>query len=331
MCVDFQFEDISLKGRHVSRLGDYFSLLTIVISMYSPLFAQPNEGPVGQRGDTLYTQPDQTTESNPYLEKVRLLLADPNQIRLRLNADPELKTLLETLQTESKVEDERWANRRIRIKSAFVIAARNLIDKDLAFIAKIAVAEDANQVAVKVKELEDQWKTRFFRISREIREAMRAENSTAQADRMTRTRGRRGQEQDTIGRRSARPENDNGMAAEPEEMTPAEVEENAFVESWTSADDDSADTLYSELEDKLLQELAKVRETAETLGKNRTVNAIDGVLLMRKERSKQTIAVYRERREARQNEATNTDTEEMRRGRGRRGQEGGNNTGRRRR
>jgi len=221
------------------------------------------------------------------LDKLKEVINDPNQVRARLIADPELVSELDVLFKALEGEEKKWTSRKRRIMTTFYTSMRNEIDSEIVFVRSVAEREDANNVADDLGVLRSTWKSIFSQSSRKMREASRGVSVQGMQTSMrsSRTRGRRGQSAyDAPTSRRTRGRGTDAV----EEVNPHE----AYISSWGNTNDTSLDAIYKATEEKFMNDIGTIRVLAEGNSKARTVNAIDGVMLERKLRGERSLVVY---------------------------------------
>ena len=281
------------------------------------------------RSDSPYAGPYEREYQAPIVESNKLAdaLADPNEVRARLQADPNLVKDMVVLFKAMETEEAKWTSRTRRIKNTFFTVVRKEIDSEIVFIQKVAKQEDANDIVHELDVVQSTWKSIFSQSSRKMRDAARGVSAQGMQTTMrpSRSRGRRGQ---TTGTASSRRRTRPGS----EEAAPEINPHQAYIDSWATASDTGLDTIYQSTQDKFLSDIGRVRVLADRGDKQRIVNAIDGVMLERTQRAERSLVVYGLTKAELTEAASTGMNEDTARGpRGRRGSTQSYQTGQRRR
>ncbi len=296
--------DVTIKNRKAQTARDLATASgnTRLVNIF------PSEGMIL---DNSFQYESAVVQTGP--EQIYAILEDVNGIRARLNSDPNLQSQMKTVFKLLEAEENKWTSRKRRIATSFYSALRKEVDVEIVFIQSIAKGEDANDVVHELDVVQSTWKSVFSRASRKMREATRANSQGMQAmTRSSRGRSRRGQTGDS---RTMRRPSRTGEEDAVEQIDP----HASYIDSWGSISDTSLDTLYGETQSKYFGDIWRVRSIAQKLGKPRTLNAIDGVMMERKLRGERSLVVYALTKEELSNVPDTSSSENSMRGRRGRG------------
>ncbi len=274
-----------------------------------------------QSGEQSYRPYDGVSDSTyqtPVVASDRLkeALEDPNAVRARLLSDPKLVNELKVLFRAMEAEEARWTSKTRHIKNTFLSSLRKEIDSEILFVQKVARAKDANDIVHDLDVIQSTWKSIFSQSSRKMRDAARAGTAQAAQSTMRPSRSR--------ARRPSRTRSGEIVS----EVNP----HASYIDSWSSTSDTGLDAIYQATEVKFLEDMSRVRISAEKQNETRIINAIDGVMLERKLRAERSLVVYGlTKADLAAVPDTGVYDENGRTGRSRRGNTQGTQTGRRRR
>ena len=188
-------------------------------------------------------------------------LADPNEIKTRIESFDGLAEALADVGANSASEQRLWAQTKHDNRTSLARAVLRQLENELALVRKIAVEEKAENTAEAIDALVTEKKALCKVVSRELLKQLRP----ATAARGTRARGR-------YGRASARAKE------------PPDCETQQEIRRWTQATVDNKSDLARTTHDRICSEMALLRSVATEEQAAKTTAAIDGLLQQRKER-----------------------------------------------
>jgi hypothetical protein len=187
-------------------------------------------------------------------------LADPNEIRRRVESFDGLAEALADAGAGSAGEQRLWAQTKYDNRTSLARAVHRQLADELALVRKIAVEEKAGNTAEAIDALVTEKKARYKAVGRELVKQLRQ----VTAARGTRARGR-------YGRSTASSEE------------PPDRETQAEIRQWTQATVDNKSDLARTTHDRICSEMALIRSIATEERATKTTAAIDGLLLQRRE------------------------------------------------
>ncbi|MHC4566732.1 MAG: RNA polymerase sigma factor [Planctomycetota bacterium] len=188
------------------------------------------------------------------------LLADPNEIRTRIESFDGLAEAIRDAVAGSASEQRHWAQTKYDNRTSLARAVHRRVADELALVRKIAVEEKAEKTAEAIDVLAAEKEARYKAVGRELLKQLRQ----VTAARGTQARGR-------YGRSSAGAEGPPGCKTQDE------------IRRWTQATVGNKSDLARATHDRICSEMALIRSIATEEQAAKTTAAIDGLLLQRKE------------------------------------------------
>jgi len=228
------------------------------------------------------------------------VLADPNAIKAKIKTYKDLDKALATVGAKSQSEMLYWEQIKYDNRTTLARAVDKQIEDELGYVKKVAVEEKAKKTATAIDELIKRREERSKHVSKALLEQRREQRETESA---TGTRGRtrvstrttRGGRYPQTGAGGGDLEGDAygggpyGTAAaertrpeRPEEQLDAETE--GAISLWSAATIDKKEDLAKSVNDGVKLEYVAVRRIAVEEKAEKTVAAIDGILLARQDR-----------------------------------------------
>jgi len=227
-------------------------------------------------------------------QKIKDLLADPNEIKARIKTFEGLSKSIEEIASKSELGIRRWKQVRIDNKTTLVNNVQRQIQEEITFIQKIALEEKAEKTAKAADTLFTEKRNRTPKIVKEIKaqekEQPQARTTGRGRGRSTRGSGRAGaQDSSYTGRRGRRGNTSRAYAADEESeiQEPVDTEEQNEINQWVQADVqdyDSKVTLFTAVNEQVHKDFALLRQESEKEEAKKTTAVIDGLLLARKMR-----------------------------------------------
>jgi len=230
------------------------------------------------------------------------VLADPNAIKAKIKAYKDMDKALATVAAKSQSEMRNWEQIRYDNRTTLARAVDKQIEDELGYVKKVAVEEKAKKTVTAIDELIKRRQERSKQVSKALLEQKREEREAGNATAGTRgrarvsTRGSRGGRYSQTGVGGADTGGDMYGGAgpyggrettpqrpqRPEEQLDAETED--AISLWTAATIDKKEDLAKSLNEGVKLEYVAVRKIAVEEKAEKTVAAIDGVLLGRQDR-----------------------------------------------
>ncbi len=272
----------------------------------------PSEDGVGRENAAMDYENDYTRgRMNNQEEVLPEFLNDPNEIKARVKNFKGLDELLKKVDQNSLNETRQWQV----IKTDNRIPLLNVMGKqyegEIGLIKKIAVEEKAVKTTKAIDDMSSVRQERFKKISREL---LMQRKEQRQAEQSTRTRGRgrtnqrnirgRGTQETTptytpettganYSRRSIDSETGSRMGNTAEQEPQEDAQTQQEIDMWLDTTTDNKEELANSVRQQIMTEIVAVRTIAEEEKANKTIAAIDGLLLKRQQRF-QEIAVKME-------------------------------------
>jgi len=242
------------------------------------------------------------------------VLADPNAIKAKIKTYKDMDKALATVAAKSQSETRNWEQIKYDNRTTLARAVDKQIEDELGYVKKVAVEEKAKKTVTAIDELIKRREERSKHVSKALLEQRREERETGAATAGTRgrtrgsTRGTRGGRYSQTGAGGADmgddmyggagPYGGRDTAAQrpqrPEEQLDAETED--AISLWTAATIDKKEDLAKSINDGVKLEYVAVRKIAVEEKAEKTVAAIDGVLLARQDRfNAYTVKMEQER------------------------------------
>ncbi len=205
---------------------------------------------------------------NP-LSQAETILADPNKILADLKNSPDVAVKLAPVQKTMRQEESSWMSRRLSNLSRLARAVSIQTAKEFDLVISFSNAEDANDVALAMAKVSDDWETRFDFVGKKLREEMRSGSNTT----TTASRGRASRRRGSTTGTSAAPE------PAPEDDAERELEQ--AMSSWLQSTSDNREKLCEEVKTDYLNDMMTVREVAQEGDKDKVILLIDVLMLRR--------------------------------------------------
>jgi ankyrin repeat protein len=266
---------------------------------------------------------------------------DPNEIKERISKFEGLQDALNKLESTSKEEEKSWLQRRFDNRTSLVKDVQNQFEAELTFIRKLATEEKTQKTTEAIDELLAKRKQRFKKIRQNLREERREERQDdmqrGRSSRYTSRGSRRAETQDyrsrtTPYRRSSttEPSSDRyssrtsrGGLNEEDEPEEIDTQTQNEIRDWLQTTIEKKLRLSESVHEQLTSELSSIKNIAIEEEAEKTVAAIDGLLLSRQQRftrTTQTMEEENRKAELEQDEdASDDDRERTFRGRSTRG------------
>ena len=230
------------------------------------------------------------------------ILADPNAIRAKLVAFPDLAEALKAADANSASEERSWASRRSDNRTILVRAAAKQFGDEMAFLKTVAVAEKAEKTVAAIDELATKRTQRAEIISSDLR----AERRLAQQE-ARELAGRGRARASARGRGTAQGYGDADMSAAGPYANPrpqpgrrradAEADQPVLdadtanqLQAWLGANPQDKRSLLAAVHQLDLIELDTLRLTAVDEEASKTTAAIEGLMLARQGRLERITA-----------------------------------------
>lgn len=264
------------------------------------------------------------------------VLGDPNEIKKRIKTFKDLEKNLTGLTAQNERVIRQWRQTRTDNRNILINSVEKQYVDELEFVKKIATEEKAKKTIEQLDNLLKVRKERYEKIKKEIltqRREQRQEGASQGRGR-GRTSGRTSRRQtrtnqygnsstnDAVyGRGTTTTRNERSGQTEEslEQLDPATQEE---MDLWLDSTVDNKENLLAEVHNQLFNEIGSIRKTAEEEKAQKTVVALDGILLNRQVKFNEVTAQMaedraraQEREERNQSSGTNA--------RGRRGRTAG--------
>ncbi len=241
------------------------------------------------------------------------ILADPNEIKARIQTFAGLQKTLDDLTVKSKNEMRQWEQIRIDNRTMLVSSVQKQFEDEMNLIRTVSVGEKAQKTTEAIDSAVKLRQERFKAIHTELLAQKREQRQTEQMSTRTRARGRtsgrstRGMSSQNeqyespgaygrsggYGRSSSDPYGRTGTSSrypgttrEPSEQTAQPVDMEAENESrqWLQASFDNKTELAGAVNEQIQIEVIAIRDVAVEEAAKKTTAAIDGMLLARKMR-----------------------------------------------
>jgi len=227
------------------------------------------------------------------------ILADPNEIKVRIKTFEGLEKALEEVAGKSQNEMRQWQQKRYDNRTLLIRSVQKQFEDEIGFVRKAAVEEKAKKTTETIDSLLSGRQERFKKVSKELLAQKRALKQMQP----TRGRGRvRTSGRSTGGRSSQRrqpygpdmtdPLYDRGdvmpgtnryqSARGPTEQIDREAENE--IRQWLQASVDDKGNLAQAVHEQIRLEISSIRNVAFEEEAKKTTAAIDGVLLYRQMR-----------------------------------------------
>jgi len=237
------------------------------------------------------------------------VLADPNAIKTKIKTYKGMDKELATVGTKSQSEMRYWEQIKYDNRTTLARSVEQQIKDELTYVKKVAVSEKAKKTTTAIDELIKRREERFKHVNRALLEQKREINQTEGAG----TRGRaRVSTRGTRGGRYSQTEtgySDTGddvyggpyggrgtsqRPQRPEEQLDAETE--GAISLWSQATIDKKEDLGKSVNEEVKLEYVAVRRIAVEEKAEKTVAAIDGILLARQDRFNAYVAKMEQER-----------------------------------
>jgi len=227
------------------------------------------------------------------------ILADPNEIRVRVKTFEGLEKALEEIAGKSQSEMRQWQQKRYDNKTMLIRTLQKQFEDEIGFIRKAAVDEEAKKTTAAIDSMLPKRQERFKKVSKELliqrreqrqMESTRGRGRTRTTGRSTRGRtSQRGQQYGSdmtdpyggrgdVMSRTTRPQS----TRRPTEQVDMETENE--INQWLQAGFEDKTNLAEAVHQQLRLEIESVRGVAVEEQAKKTTAAIDGLLLYRQMR-----------------------------------------------
>ncbi len=237
------------------------------------------------------------------------VLADPNAIKAKIKTYKDMDKALATVGAKSQSEIRYWEQIKYDNRTTLARAIEQQIVEELTYVKKVAVEEKAKKTTTAIDELIKRREERFKHVNKELLEQKRESNQTEAAGTRGRTRvssrgtrGGRYSQTDTGGSDTGDDiyggpyggRDTNQRPQRPEEQLDAETE--AAISLWSQATTDKKEDLAKSVNEQVKLEYVAVRRIAVEEKAEKTVTAIDGILLARQDRFNAYVAKMEQER-----------------------------------
>ena len=242
-------------------------------------------------------------------------LKEPNEIKARVEKYNGLEEIINKVDQNSLNEMRQWQVMRTDNRIPLLNVLGKQYEGEIGFIRKIAVEEKAVKTTKAIDDMLSVRQERFKKISRELLMQRREQRQTEQS---TRTRGRgrtnqrnvrgRGAQEttptytpDTSGANYSRRSLDSNTRermvnpAEQEPQEDAQTQEE--IDMWLDTTTENKEELANSVRRQIMTEIVAVRTIAEEEKANKTIAAIDGLLLKRQQRFEEITVKMEEERQ----------------------------------
>jgi hypothetical protein len=243
------------------------------------------------------------------------ILADPNEIRVRVKTFEGLEKALDEVAGKSKSEMRHWQQKRYDNRTLLIKAVQKQFEDEIGFIRKAAVDEEAKKTTAAIDSMLPKRQERFKSIGKELLAQKRALRQTQQP---TRGRGRaRTSSRSARSRYPQRGQSSGGNITEPlygrggvmpgtnrypgtTRGTSQQIDREAENErrQWLQPNLENRADLAKMVHEQIWVEISSVRNVAVEEEAKKTTAAIDGVLLYRQTRFEEFIRKMEEQRQA---------------------------------
>jgi ankyrin repeat protein len=246
-------------------------------------------------GATSPAEPGETAAPGRPTTTVRIL-ADPNEIQVRVAAFPGLAEAIAAVDLNSITEQRNWRQRRTDNRTMLIRIVEKQFEEEMAFVKGIGQAEKAVKTVAAVDALVAARKLRSDAIYDDLREERRAavlaeKEATARTRTTARSRGRMGPGEPMAGNPAndpyavapTRPAPRPRLDEQPDEP-PLEPETQSQTQAWLTSDPLDKRDLLSTVHESDLREYDALRQTAVAEEAKKTAAAIEGLMLARQRR-----------------------------------------------
>jgi hypothetical protein len=295
-----------------------------------PVLPDLTEGRYYPGGDNLYSSSqEQANTSSRYTRGSRAasqpvqvdILADPNEIKVRIKTFAGLQKVLDDVALKSQGEMRQWLQTRYDNRTILVSNVKRQFEEEMKLIRTVSVSEKAKKTTEAIDSALSLRQERFKAISKELMALRREQRETQQTS--TRGRGRtsgrssrgrvsQNEQQNNsygssgsygrsggsggYGRNSSDPYSRGGTSTRtsrypgatrgPSQQAAQPVDREAEDESrqWLQASFDNKSDLASAVNEQIQIEVISIRDVAVEEAAKKTTAAIDGVLLARQMR-----------------------------------------------
>jgi len=238
------------------------------------------------------------------------ILADPNEIRVRVKTFEGLEKALEEIAGKSQSEMRQWQQKRYDNRTMLIRTVQKQFEDEIGFIRKAAVDEEAKKTTAAIDSMLPKRQERFNMVNKELlvqKRELRQEQQPTRGRGRTRTTGRstrgrtlqRGQQYGSdmtdpyggrgdVMSRMTRPQS----TTRPTEQVDMETENE--INQWLQASFEDKTNLAEAVHQQLRLEIESVRGVAVEEGAKKTTAAIDGLLLYRQMRFEAYISEMEE-------------------------------------
>jgi len=242
------------------------------------------------------------------------ILADPNEIKVRIKTFEGLEKALEEVAGKSQNEMRQWQQKRIDNRTLLISTVQKQFEDEIGIIQKVAVEEKAKKTTETISGLLSGRQERFKKVrkellaqKRELRQMQQPTRGRGRARTSGRsTRGRtsqRGQPygEDTTdsyyGRGDVMPGTSRYQSARgPTEQIDREAENE--IRQWLQATVDDKGNLAKAVHEQIRLEISSIRNVAFEEEAKKTTATIDGVLLYRQTRFDEFFRKMEEEKQA---------------------------------
>jgi hypothetical protein len=209
---------------------------------------------------------------------------DPNEIQARVEKYPGLKEAIMEIAGESRSSLANWRKVDRDNKRSLISAIRKQYDREVEFIQKIAVEEKAQKTIEQADNLRLARKKTFIIINKEVMDSGNQNRLNARTTGTRRT-GRAANRNYMRGGRRGMITQQNTGAQEQEEQYSNEIKDE--INDWLRSDImniNSRMTLLDSVNNTIVAEINSIKQTAAIEEAEKTIAAIDGILLARQMR-----------------------------------------------
>lgn len=265
-------------------------------------------------GDRLYSSPaagrnqisGRITQPGTMNQNVAVdLLADPNEIKTRVKTFDGLEKSVKEISDKNQSEMRQWQQTRYDNRTTLLRAVDKQIEYEIDFIHKVAVEESAKKTAEAIVILRTNRRKRSLKVNRELlqqkRELKQTQSTRSRSRGRTTGRSSRGQYSQrgqTSGTHTTNTLYGSGAATMPrgygsansgrpvEQLDPQTQEQ---MRLWLQTTPDNKLELAKAIHPQIQAEISLIRPIAVEEKAKKTTAAIDGLLLVRKERFDQLV------------------------------------------
>lgn len=202
---------------------------------------------------------------------------DPNEVQERIKKYPGLTEQILDVADGSKTSLSHWRRIDRDNRTSLISAIRRQYEDEVDFIANIATAEKATKTAGLAKDLRKSRRETFIDINNEVKAADTPARTTSTRRTASRTTTSR------VNRRSGSSTVTDTRTQEQEDQYSPEVQ--GEIDDWVRADVQEINgrmTLMASVNDVLVSEIKMIKEAAVEEKAEKTIAAIDGLLIARK-------------------------------------------------